>query len=266
MKPPKSNQATTSAVVSAFNEEKHLAFVLKKLLEFNIFKEIICVNDGSTDKTKKIMESFGSQIKSIHLPENKGKSYAMVAGVKAAKGDIIVFCDADLISIRKTHLTALINSLIYDLTDAVLAFRKKELTPFRKLTGERAYWRKDLLPHLNRMENTKFGIETYLNHIYDKKRIIYYLEDDLTQSGKKNKRLINEVLAADAYLKEGYEIMLEILRQKKPLITNRSKKSLHKLNQNYHRFLMIMKNYLTEKDLHDIWEQDLKKLKNFFTE
>ncbi|MDT7858865.1 MAG: glycosyltransferase [Candidatus Aenigmarchaeota archaeon] len=92
-----------SILVPAYNEEKTIAKTLKSLLRLNYPKnllEIIAINDGSTDNTLKIMKKFEKYgVKVIDKP-NGGKASALNAGLKVAKGDIIVCMDADSIVSR----------------------------------------------------------------------------------------------------------------------------------------------------------------------
>jgi len=89
-----------SILVPAYNEEKTIEKTLKSLLKLNYPKhllEIIAINDGSTDNTLKIMKKFEKHgVKVIDKP-NGGKASALNAGLKIAKGDIIVCMDADSI-------------------------------------------------------------------------------------------------------------------------------------------------------------------------
>jgi len=92
-----------SILVPAYNEEKTIAKTLRSLLRLNYPKnliEIIAINDGSTDNTLKIMKKFEKYgVKVIDKP-NGGKASALNAGLKVAKGDIIVCMDADSIVSR----------------------------------------------------------------------------------------------------------------------------------------------------------------------
>jgi len=87
-----------SILVPAYNEEKTIGKTLKSLLNLNYPKdklEIIAINDGSTDNTLKIMKKFEKYgVKVIDKP-NGGKASALNAGLKKAKGEIIVCMDAD---------------------------------------------------------------------------------------------------------------------------------------------------------------------------
>lgn len=87
-----------SIIIPSFNEAATIGRIIQqvKTQNFkNIAKEIIVVNDGSTDSTKKIL-SFQKGIKIISLPKNQGKGAAIRAGIKQATGAYVLIQDADL--------------------------------------------------------------------------------------------------------------------------------------------------------------------------
>jgi glycosyltransferase involved in cell wall biosynthesis len=96
------NIKTLSIIIPAYNEEKTIEKILKKVLEVKLplEKEIIVVNDGSTDRTKEIVEKFieNHPNESIVLinKKNEGKGSALKIGIKYSTGDIIIIQDADL--------------------------------------------------------------------------------------------------------------------------------------------------------------------------
>ena len=89
-----------SIVIPCFNEEKTISKVIDKILKLSeIDKEIIIINDGSTDNTRKILDDLKnrSQIISIHNHDkNEGKGAALKTGFGKSNGDIILVQDADL--------------------------------------------------------------------------------------------------------------------------------------------------------------------------
>lgn len=92
-----------SIVVPMYNEEDNIDYFYKKItevLEQNNYRyEIVCVNDGSKDRTlTKISEIAvsDSRIKVIDLSRNFGKEIAMSAGLKYSTGDAVIPIDADL--------------------------------------------------------------------------------------------------------------------------------------------------------------------------
>ena len=93
------NTIFLSVVIPVFNEEKTITNVINELiyLKKKCKVEIIVVNDGSTDKSKEIIDKNKSKIsKIIHFKKNKGKGKAVIEGIKNCKGDYILVQDADL--------------------------------------------------------------------------------------------------------------------------------------------------------------------------
>lgn len=90
---------TVSMVIAAYNEEKVIGGKLDNSLSLDYPKgnlEIIVVSDGSNDKTSEIVESYSDKgVISLHNPERAGKTAALNRGVARAKGEIIVFSDAN---------------------------------------------------------------------------------------------------------------------------------------------------------------------------
>ncbi len=206
--------------------------LLKTLLSFEIVKEIIVIDDGSTDNTYTLAEEVRKQnqtnttLKVIRLPKNRGKAYAIAKGIKTARYDIVVFCDADLISIKKEHIKALVDPPVRDIADVVLAIRETDRFPFQKITGERAYKKQDLLPYLEKIKTIGRGLEIFLNKKFAGKRIYYFVYPGLIQKGKGN-NIIEKTRALDDYIKEGFEIIRGYLKTKEEI--ERLEKLQHKI-------------------------------------
>ncbi len=88
----------TSIIIPVFNEEKTIKILLNKVLEQKeIEKEIIVIDDCSTDKTKHLIEmEFKDKIRLISNNKNFGKGYCVRKGIEVSKGEIILIQDADL--------------------------------------------------------------------------------------------------------------------------------------------------------------------------
>ena len=82
-----------SVVIPAKNESGSIPSLIEKLLALPGLKEIIVVDDGSTDGTGDIAEKLGATV--IRHPYSKGNGAAIKSGARAATGDILLFMDAD---------------------------------------------------------------------------------------------------------------------------------------------------------------------------
>ncbi len=96
---------TYSIVLPAYNESARIAATLDKILAYAAQRgwnaEILVVNDGSTDNTAEIVREYGERHPTLQLlenPGNRGKGYSVRNGVLHARGDIVLFSDADLSS------------------------------------------------------------------------------------------------------------------------------------------------------------------------
>jgi len=123
-----------SIVIPLFNEEESLIPLYERLCKvFSEDVEFIFVDDGSYDKSLEILEGIANKdirVKVISFRRNFGKSAALAAGFKKAKGDVIVTMDADLQD-QPEEIPALINKLKegYDL---VVGWKYPRLDPLSK--------------------------------------------------------------------------------------------------------------------------------------
>ncbi|MEM5797911.1 MAG: glycosyltransferase [Candidatus Aenigmatarchaeota archaeon] len=98
-----SHYPSVTVLIPAHNEEKTIARTIKSVLSLDWPKnllEVIVINDGSTDKTAKIVRSFKT-VKMINNKKNIGKAASLNKGIKAAKGELIACIDADSIVEKK---------------------------------------------------------------------------------------------------------------------------------------------------------------------
>lgn len=116
-----------SIVIPAYDEQDRLGDSIRKILGYleaeKLAAELIVVDDGSSDDTKKVAEEAGAEfpgaeVKVIRYEQNRGKGYAVRTGLMAARGDVALFSDADLSTpIEEMHkLIDPIRSGEYDVT------------------------------------------------------------------------------------------------------------------------------------------------------
>lgn len=94
-----------SIVIPAYNEEGKIISCLEKVTAYcqdalaNWKVEVIVINDGSTDRTGKLVRDYAKKkdnLKIVTYEKNRGKGYAVNRGVQEAEGEYILFMDVDL--------------------------------------------------------------------------------------------------------------------------------------------------------------------------
>jgi len=210
-----------SVIVSAYNEEKTVGAVLSALNASELVDEVIAVNDGSSDGTGAAIQAAAihKKVVPIQFEKNRGKSHAMVTAALRARGDTLVFFDADLLNVDSRQIKALIEPLLEGKADMVIGDPQytsivvRLLDPFRPLSGQRAVRRKDLLPMLEEIRNSGFGIETLLNLTYNeqKRKIIYRKMEGLIHPIKLEKD--RPARATRLYWEEGSQIATALINR-----------------------------------------------------
>ena len=178
---------------------------------------MIVVDDGSSDKTSQILKTFGESIKVISQPINKGKGAALVSGINDAFGEIVIFCDAHLLGLNKYHLMTLTLPLVYSLARVTLGqgisaefSLTSVFSPSLILTGQRAYFKEDLLPYRKDMENLGYGVETLLFNRFPRDKTVAVMLPGLNHLLKKDTSSVTD--GTLEYLREFMEVLETITR------------------------------------------------------
>jgi glycosyltransferase involved in cell wall biosynthesis len=172
------NNQKIAAIVPALNEEKNIARVLKILLKSKKLNEIIVVDDGSIDKTAQIAKKMGAKV--INLTETKGKGEAMQQGVKSTDAEIILFFDADLISLSLEHISLLLKPILKNETVMTIGLREDRWLKLRKIlvkidplliiSGQRAI-RRFVFEKLSKKFIQGYMVEIALNYCCQEKKL-----------------------------------------------------------------------------------------------
>jgi glycosyltransferase involved in cell wall biosynthesis len=88
----------TSIIITTFNYARYIERAIRSCLDQSMPKnkyEIIVVDDASTDNTQQILNNYKEEIRIITFTENKGLAAARNEGVRKARGQYVVFLDAD---------------------------------------------------------------------------------------------------------------------------------------------------------------------------
>jgi dolichyl-phosphate beta-glucosyltransferase len=92
-----------SIIIPSYNEEARLPGTLQRIAEYlptlKLRTEVLVVDDGSTDRTAAVAESFHGKLTGLRVLSNgtnRGKGYSVRHGMLEAQGDMVLFTDADL--------------------------------------------------------------------------------------------------------------------------------------------------------------------------
>ncbi|HKI54963.1 MAG TPA: glycosyltransferase family 2 protein [Anaerolineales bacterium] len=87
-----------SVIIPVYNEVKNIEEILKRVQDTKLATEIVVVDDGSQDGTRDILKKLdgNNNVRVILQEKNQGKGAAVVIGMHAAKGEILLIQDADL--------------------------------------------------------------------------------------------------------------------------------------------------------------------------
>ena len=197
-----------TAIVSLYNNERTIGHVLRTLRKCAGITEIIAVDDGSSDRSLSILQSFKGNITILHNPINLGKGGAVVRALRQATGEAILLCDADLAALTPSHIRNLLRTFSRGNADMVLAARehtrgwRKLMAP---LTGERIFWKSALEPYLPLCSTSRFGLETIINFAHRGKRVEVIVSEDIGHIMKYERQ--RKLAAMVEYCRAGYDLM-----------------------------------------------------------
>ena len=126
-----------SIIIPVFNEEKTISEMLRKVNEIKISgveKQVIVINDGSTDATASTIQNSKLKIQNFEYTEhskNQGKGAAVRTGIKNATGDYIIIQDADL-EYNTEDIRKLVMPVLESAIKVVYGTRLKRLPNFSK--------------------------------------------------------------------------------------------------------------------------------------
>ena len=89
-------QPDLTILIPALNEEATIREVLERCLAVPLSKQIVVINDGSTDSTAEILKAFGEKIEVVTNPKPSGKGNAIRKALNLIKGKTVIVQDADL--------------------------------------------------------------------------------------------------------------------------------------------------------------------------
>lgn len=121
---PIPNGFKLSVVIPVYNEERWLPELLRRVRDVPINKEIVIVDDFSTDGTRQILKRYEDEddVKIIYQPQNQGKGAALREAFRHCTGDVVIVQDADL-EYDPAEYPRLIQPIIDNRADVVFGSR-----------------------------------------------------------------------------------------------------------------------------------------------
>jgi glycosyltransferase involved in cell wall biosynthesis len=159
-----------SCIICAFNESSRIANVLSIVVDHPLIDETIVVDDGSTDATRDVVESYkGARV--ISHGTNEGKCSAIATGISCARNDLVMLLDADLIRLTQGDISALAEPILTDIADVSISLRSNSFWIHKLLgldftSGERVFDRALMANYIDQLRSTPgFGFETLMNRL-----------------------------------------------------------------------------------------------------
>jgi glycosyltransferase involved in cell wall biosynthesis len=167
---------TVSAIIPAYNEGKRIAGVLDAVVGNPDVMEILVVDDGSSDDTRDVVRRYPS-VTLVAQGENQGKGAAICAGISRAKGDLLLFLDADLRGLSSDDISRLIRPVAAGEVDMSISYRGNsprlwKIVGFDYISGERVMKKDFIAPRTAEiLALPKFGLEVFMNRLLVKARM-----------------------------------------------------------------------------------------------
>ena len=199
-----------SVVIAAYNEENRVGESLLRIKEYldeqDAAYEIIVVDDGSTDNTRRVAAGYTSEITNLRVigyPTNKGKGYALKQGVRNSTGDMVLLTDADLSTpIEELEkLVPLLENREYDIAIGSRALQQS------KIIKKQPWWRQGMGKIFNKIvkilvltdfEDTQCGFKLFsggaAKSLFNNARVDRFAYDvEILALAKKNDYRISEM-------------------------------------------------------------------------
>ena len=203
-----------SVVIPVYNEVRTISSVIQIVLTWGKAKEIIVVNDGSTDQTAQAVSRFHDFVTIISYSKNYGKGYALFRGIQKSTGDIIMFLDGDVVGLTHHDLDCMTEPMVTRKADMVLGLARFAtlgvIQPFNTITGERVVYKKDIELLSRFWKKIGYGVEVMINEAYKRKRVLSVKLPYVYILSKLEKQVISDAMIS--YIREGMDMLTQIVK------------------------------------------------------
>ena len=224
-----------SCILPFYNESRHVVQVLEELVKLPCLRQIICVDDGSTDDSvAKIIEHFPHlpQLQLIKLDKNVGKTDAVKTGLAQAKFETILLFDADLEHLRAEEVQASYQFFIDHQLDMLILGRTCPNPILRAsrveivISGDRWLKKTDLETIFASFTFKRFALEAVINYYmqHQHKKLGWY--QTTAQNTFKHRKygfiegLILSVKEAIEIFANNYNLFWQLISFRPPQIKN----------------------------------------------
>ena len=163
-----------SVIIPLFNEEKTILEILKRIEKVKIpkiEKEIIIVDDFSTDGTREILKRLKNRYKIYYHKKNMGKGAAIKTALKYATGEIVIIQDADL-EYNPQDYTKLVEPILEGKTSVVygsrILMKKNNWFSLMYFLGGWLICRTTNLLYGSKLTDVNCGYKVFKREIFDK--------------------------------------------------------------------------------------------------
>lgn len=212
---PMIKNPTISVIIPAYNEERTIGSVVEVARTWEKAREVVVVNDGSTDATAKALKRFSRGVTVIHLKKNCGKGYALATGIAHSTGEALMFLDGDVVGLTHADMEAMFRPVEQDQADMVLGVARfwgiGSFEPFNELTGQRVVLRRIIADHVVPMKKVGYGVELLLNDLHKEKRVVCVRQPFVSILSKWEKHTVPDALAT--YSKEARDLITQLVKQ-----------------------------------------------------
>ncbi|HZZ36318.1 MAG TPA: glycosyltransferase family 2 protein [Caulobacteraceae bacterium] len=159
-----------SCIICAYNEGERIESILRVVDAHPALAEVIVVNDGSTDETEACARAH-RRIRVVSHQPNRGKTFAMSRGIAAARGEHLMFLDADLEGLGPREIDLLAAPVSARRAEVSISLRRNSLACYRTIgldfvSGERvipAWLVRDQVEVMATLP--RWGGETFINEL-----------------------------------------------------------------------------------------------------
>lgn len=242
-----------SIIVPVYNGEKYINQTVDSILA-QTFKdfELILINDGSTDRTREILEKCKEKDKRLRVihQENSGPGAARNVGIREARGEYIGFVDGDDM-VAKTMYETLTEKTIEDVEMVMCAYKEKgsayENTVRATLPDNTKLFQKDIEEKIisTFIKNENHGFFALWNKIYKRNFIVdneIFIEEDRRQ-GEDWWFNIRVFCKLHTYIYINEPLYYYVRQNPQSLMNSYNEKNIDYLNRGYEQILPIAQKY-----------------------